>query len=148
VVLDRRLEIEGLPLHKRDPVYMREVIRRAAADPLGYVSKAAIQSVAFWVLGGDRLKTVIFAALQLPLLVLCAFAVRRSLWTHRRDLLGLAVVGGYLFLVHIAGLSIARYSMPLRPWIVMLAATFIAQRLFTQAGGSGFAAVLRSGAGR
>jgi len=127
--LDREHGIDNLPLHEREPFYEREIIREVRTDPLRCLFKVAVQSMSFWVLGGDRRKTAFFAALQIPVLFVFGVALRRRWSFERHTYFGLVVVGAYLFAVHIVALAIARYSMPLRPWIVLVAATFIAQRL-------------------
>jgi len=127
--LDRAQGIQDLSLAEREPFYKREIMREVRDAPLQYLRKAAVQSINFWVLGGDRRKTAFFAALQIPVLAVFAFALRQRRSIDRHVFLGLAVVGTYLFAVHIVALAIARYSMPLRPWIVLVAATFVAQRL-------------------
>ena len=120
--LNESLGIVGLPAVEREPYYRAVAIEEMRNPPWSLPRRMAIQSVSLWLLGGDRRNTLVFAALQLPVLILAALGVWRWKRFDPNDLVALAAVAGYLMLVHGASLAIARYSMPLRPWLVLLAA--------------------------
>jgi len=124
--LDRELGIENFPPCAREPYYMREELRRIRTQPGHFAYKLVAQSLAFWTLGGDRHKTLLFLMLQLPVLFLLPAALRFYWRTQRRALLGFYIVGCYMLAAHSISLAIARYSMPLRPWIVLIAASWVA----------------------
>ena len=124
--LDRELGIEGLSPCEREPYYMREELRRIRTQPARFARKLAAQSLAFWTLGGDRHKSLMFLLLQLPVLFLLPGALRFHWRTQRHVLLGFCIVGCYMVAVHSISLAIARYSMPLRPWIMLIAVTWVA----------------------
>jgi len=124
--LDRELGIEHVPPCVREAYYMREELRRIRTQPGHFAHKLVAQSMAFWALGGDRHKTLLFQMLQLPLLCLVPAAIRFHWRTHRRALLGFGVIACYMVMVHSVSLAIARYSMPLRPWIMLIVATWLA----------------------
>jgi hypothetical protein len=127
--LNDRLGIAGLSAVEREPYY-REVAIDELRHPIWSLPRRmAIQSASLWLLGGDRRNSLVFAALQLPVLALAAVAVWRLKAFAPDDLVGLGALAAYLILVHSATLAIARYSMPLRPWLVLLAALAFVPRL-------------------
>ncbi|HZN04214.1 MAG TPA: hypothetical protein VFD06_11590 [Candidatus Polarisedimenticolia bacterium] len=127
--LDASLGIAGLPAVEREPYYRAVALEEMRNPPWSLPRRMGIQSVSLWLLGGDRRNTLVFAALQLPVLILTGVAVWRGRTFRPNDLVALAAVAGYLILVHGASLAIARYSMPLRPWLVLLAALAFIPRL-------------------
>ena len=127
--LNASLGITGLPLVEREPYYRVAALEEMRNPPWSLPRRMAVQSVTLWVLGGDRFKTLVFAALQLPVMALAAWGVWRARTFAPDHLVGLAAVSVYLILLHTASLSFARYSMPLRPWLVLLAALAVIPRL-------------------
>ncbi|HET8945720.1 MAG TPA: hypothetical protein VFQ07_01955 [Candidatus Polarisedimenticolia bacterium] len=127
--LNARLGIAGLSAVEREPYYRAVAIDELRHPIWSLPHRMAIQSVALWLLGGDRRNTLVFAALQLPVLLLAILAVWRLRAFAPNDLVGIGALAGYLILVHSATLAIARYSMPLRPWLVLLAALAFIPRL-------------------
>jgi hypothetical protein len=127
--LNTALGIGDLPLQEREPRYREVALDEARGDPLGLLRKMAVQSIAFWFAGGDARNTLIFLALQAPLLALCLWSVTRWRTFPPADLVGVGSVSIYLLAVHSFSLAIARYSMPLRPWLVLLSGLALVSRL-------------------
>jgi hypothetical protein len=132
--LDRRLGIESLPLYEREPYYQRQAVGDVRNHPLGFARKVGVQGVTFWILGGDRRKTFLFTVLQLPVLVLFALAVRDRVRLDPGSLTGVCLVGAYFWAVYAVSLALCRYSMPLRPWLVVAVVTFLAGALGRKGG--------------
>jgi hypothetical protein len=126
--IDRDNGVSGEPLHEREPLYRRYVITRIFEDPVALLQKMTVQSLTLWVLGGDHRKTFVFAALQLPVLLLVGFAIASSRSTRHR-MVGFATVAVYLWGAYAFSLAMARYSMPLRPWMVLIGIGFAAAHI-------------------
>lgn len=127
--IDERLGIAGLPGYEKDSYYRTVAMDDWRQEPTSLVRKLAVQSLAFWTLGGSRAKTLLFTALQLPVLFVFLFALAQWLPTKTEALLGVVTVTAYLAAVHALSLAIARYSLPVRPWLVLVAVSFLYSRL-------------------
>jgi len=100
-------------------------VREMVSSPLTFIKKVASQLVSFWVLGGNRAKTVAFALMQIPVLGIAAGGMRVQLRSQPRAVFGVAAVGCYLIGVYSMSLAVCRYSMPLRPWMLLLGVGFL-----------------------
>src|SRR5207249_6936593 len=117
--IDHKFGIEERPLYEREPYYQQSAVREMVSSPLTFIKKVASQLVSFWVLGGNRAKTVAFALMQIPVLGIAAGGMRVQLRSQPRAVFGVAAVGCYLIGVYSMSLAVCRYSMPLRPWMLL-----------------------------
>jgi 4-amino-4-deoxy-L-arabinose transferase-like glycosyltransferase len=123
--LKSELGIHGLPLHEREDYYRNRIIENIKSDPVSFIQKLAIQSITFWILGGDFKNTIYYIILQIPLLVITLVAIWKWYPTSNRAFVGVLIVSFYLIAAHAASLAIARYSMPLRPWLILISVNFL-----------------------
>ena len=127
--IDRQYGIQDLPEENREPYYRKVALDRIRSSPWTFARKLATQAVSFWFLGGYRQNTLMFVALQLPLLCLMPLAFIYILREHEGTCISIGLMSCYMVVVHVASLSIARYSMPLRPWLVSIAVVFLCFRV-------------------
>jgi 4-amino-4-deoxy-L-arabinose transferase-like glycosyltransferase len=114
-VADAMLEVE------KDRVETIEVKRRVLHDPSGFVQKFFVQLFMFWYVVETRTRALFVGSVALVTLVLCGFGLlhaRRSgtmVWP-------VVMVLAYFNVIYAVFLAFARYSMPLFPTLVVLAA--------------------------
>jgi hypothetical protein len=114
-VSSARLEAE------KDRIEAAELSRMLFSQPVEFVKKVGIQLVTFWYLVVDRKQSLIVGVSALALLAMVVLGTRVGLrkgvpvW----PVLAIAI---YLNLVYASTLAMARYSMPLYPTLMVLAA--------------------------
>jgi 4-amino-4-deoxy-L-arabinose transferase-like glycosyltransferase len=111
-----------------DRQLMQTVAARWREAPSRVVSCAASNLVAFWFAGRTWLSTALNVVMQLPFLILalggaCILASR----SRAEALLPLALVGGYLWLLHSLVAAQARYSVPLVPFLALLSSVALVE---------------------
>ena len=125
--------VESKTGKKLDPVEQEAVIRdylfhKYLSSPAFFIKKVAIQSVQFWYLGGDKLRCILFAIMQLTLLIPCLFgivyAVKRGFF-----ILPLILIIIYFMIVHAVSFGAARYSVPIMPYVGIFAAYWMGTKL-------------------
>jgi len=106
---------------ERDRLESAEVKERVRKEPLGAVRKFFIQLVTFWYVVETRKKSLFVGAIAVVVLALAALGVRR---THRQGTTSWPVVAVPLYFnaIYAVFLAFARYSMPLYPTLIALAA--------------------------
>jgi hypothetical protein len=124
-VADARLEVE------KDRVESIEVKRRVLSDPAAFLGKVGVQLFTFWYIVETRAKSIFVGAVAALVLILAAAGVLRA---RREGHLVWPVVATILYfnVIYALFLAFARYSMPLFPTLVVLAAgglTSLAERL-------------------
>jgi hypothetical protein len=109
-------------------VLMNTVMSKYAAEPSLFARCAASNVFNFWFAGKTWRSTWLNVAAQTPYLMLAALgiwsAVKQRRFTHIAIVVGMNV---YLMGLHIPIHSQARYSVPLVPFLSLLAAVFLAQ---------------------
>ncbi len=109
---------------RRNDIYLTDSLDRYARDPLFVARKAAINAYLFWVLGETPTKTLVIAAMQIPLVALFAWsaagAIRRRGWASGPAVVCLLVL--VYWLVHLAVVACARYSAVLVAPMIAVAA--------------------------
>jgi 4-amino-4-deoxy-L-arabinose transferase-like glycosyltransferase len=110
---------------EKDRVEGNEAKRRLREEPLDFVRKAAIQTATFWYIVETKKKSLLVGAIALVTLGLCALGFLRA---RARGAVAWPVVTivVYVNLIYAAILAFARYSMPLYPTLISLAAGGVA----------------------
>ncbi|KPK41092.1 MAG: hypothetical protein AMJ78_06505 [Omnitrophica WOR_2 bacterium SM23_29] len=110
-----------LDIIEQEMVIVNHLFRKYLSSPLFFLKKVAIQSVQFWYLGGDKLRCLLFAIMQLTLLIPGLFgiiyAVRRRYFIA--PLLWIII---YTILIYAISFAAARYSIPIMPYVGIFAA--------------------------
>lgn len=111
---------------QKDALEGAEMKRRLKSEPFGFVRKFAVQVLTFWYVAETRVKSAFVGVIALVFLALAGrgvlLAVRRGsvVWPVPFVLL-------YFNLIYAAFLAFARYSMPLYPTLIVLAAAPLAE---------------------
>ncbi len=110
-----------------------EGMRNVLARPLATAGLSVRKLFRFWFcyIGESRALHVVVAVMQAVLVLPAAFGVWLA-WRRRSALLGLLPILAYFPLLHMASTSSARYSVPVLPYILILA-------VFAVVGSGGFA---------
>jgi len=118
---------------KLDPVEQEVTIRnyllrKYLSSPAFFFKKAAIQSVQFWYLGGDKLRSLLFAIMQSALLIPGLFGV---IYAAKRKffILPLVLIIIYFIFIHAVSFGAARYSIPIIPYVGIFAAYWMGTKL-------------------
>lgn len=122
---DSELGIRELPLWEKENYYRSRIFENIKKKPFDFFKKIIIQSVTFWILGANLKNTVCYAILQIPILITALVAVRKWFSISNRAFAGFIIVSLYFMAAHIPSLAIARYSMPLRPWLIFVSVNFV-----------------------
>ncbi len=105
---------------QQDQVLLRAALEEIAAAPTFLLRKLAVQSLTFWYLAGDRSKSLLSGALQIPVAILAlpgiVGAVRRRSWA---SLLLVPVIG--IMGVSILIFAFARLAITILPYLIGLA---------------------------
>ena len=90
-------------------------------NPGKHVTKVVTQAFSFWFLGGSAIQTAAYTVLAVPVLILALYAVFFTLGLRNIQVWAIVLTVGYFVAVHAVILALARYSVPVRPWVVLLA---------------------------
>jgi hypothetical protein len=106
---------------QKDRIELSEVKRRLLHEPVDFLRKFVIQLATFWYVVETRGKSLLVGAVALVVLVLASLGVVRA---RRQGALIWPVVSliVYINAFYAAILAFARYSMPLYPTLLILAA--------------------------
>lgn len=128
----KRLTVEDINARYRqsgvqpdDPLQVDRVLLQAGlaeiiADPLLAVRKVITGAATFWYLAGDRSKSLLTGALQIPLLLAALPGIRLAVKDLRKSRLLLMPIIGILGVSMIV-FSFARLSAPVMPYVIALA---------------------------
>lgn len=109
---------------RRNDIYLTDSLDRYARDPLFVARKAGINAYLFWILGETPTKTLVIAAMQIPLVAVfvpvAVGAIRRRGWASGPAVVCLMVV--VYWLIHLVVVACARYSVVLVAPMVAVAA--------------------------
>lgn len=117
-----------LDLVEREGVVIRHLYHKYLTSPLFFLKKVGIQAIQFWYLGGGRLRCLLFALMQVPLLILGLFGLV-SAARHKFFITPLLFIIIYFVIIHSISFGAARYSIPIMPYIGMFAAYAINTKL-------------------
>ena len=122
--LEARVDLEL----KKEKIESAEVKRRLLREPGGFVRKFAVQIFTFWYIVETRKKSLQIGAIALVLLTLAGFGWFRA---RRNGIDPTPIVATVLYfnLLYAAILAFARYSMPVYPVLLTLAAYGITEIL-------------------
>lgn len=119
---------KSLDLVGQEGVVRSYLFHRYLSSPLFFLKKVIIQAVQFWYLGGDKLHCLLFAIMQLTLLIPgllgIIYAVRQKYLVA--PLLCIII---YTMLVYATSVAGARYSVPIMPYVGIFAAYWIGTKL-------------------
>ncbi len=110
-----------LNLAEQEALIQNHIFHKYLSSPLFLLKKVVIQSVQFWYLGGDKLRSLLFAIMQLSLLIPGLFGVVYAL-RRRLFIMPLLLIIIYFMLIHAISVGAARYSIPIMPYVGMFAA--------------------------
>jgi 4-amino-4-deoxy-L-arabinose transferase-like glycosyltransferase len=122
--MEPRLDLEL----KKEKIESAEMKRRLTQEPLGFVKKFGIQLFTFWYVVETTKKSLAAGAIALVVLTTAFF----GWWRARRrgiDTTPVISVVLYFNLMYAAILAFARYSMPVFPTLLVLAAFGVARLL-------------------
>jgi hypothetical protein len=102
-----------------DRVLVWAALRRYAAEPLFWAKRVGVNALTFFYLSESPLKSLVLALMQLPLYALALWGLRRG---ANPGTLMLAAIVLYFVLAHACIVGWARYSVPVVPLVVILAA--------------------------
>lgn len=111
----------SLDLVERDRAILGHLFHKYLFSPLFFFKKVAIQSVQFWYLGGGKLRCLLFAVIQLSLLIPGFFGIVYGL-KKRLFIAPLLFIIIYFTLMHAISFGAARYSVPIMPYVGIFAA--------------------------
>jgi hypothetical protein len=100
-----------------------KALARIAADPAGYAKAFAVKLGAFWYYGQPRVVAGNLAV-QLPILLLAIAGYVRG-W-RKSDLLPFLSLSIYFLVIHSLTIVRMRYSIPIMPETILVAASFAA----------------------
>ncbi len=101
-------------------------LERIAADPLAFVRAFFVKAAAFWYFGQPKVIAGNIAV-QIPILLL-AVAGYWKRW-RRYDLLPFLLLSGYFIFIHALTIVRMRYSIPIMPETILVAAAFLFGRM-------------------
>lgn len=110
-----------LNLAEQETAVRNYLLHKYLSHPLFFLKKVAIQSVQFWYLGGDKLRSLLFAIMQFPLLIVGLFGMACAL-RRRFFIAPLLLIIVYFMVIYALSYSSARYSIPIMPYVGMFAA--------------------------
>lgn len=110
-----------LNIAEQERAVLRYLFHKYLSSPLSLLKMVAIQSVQFWYLGGDKLRSLLFAIMQSSLLIPGLFGVVYAL-RRRLFIMPLLLIIIYFVLIHAISIGAARYSIPIMPYVGMFAA--------------------------
>jgi 4-amino-4-deoxy-L-arabinose transferase-like glycosyltransferase len=102
-----------------DRVLVRAALRRYLAEPLFWAERVGVNAATFFYLSESPMKSLLLSLMQLPLYALALWGLRRG--ANPRTLM-LAAIILYFVLAHACIVGWARYSVPVVPLVVVLAA--------------------------
>jgi 4-amino-4-deoxy-L-arabinose transferase-like glycosyltransferase len=110
-------QIEAQKDHVEDAV----AISRVLHDPASFLGKFLVQLATFWYMVETRVTSLVIGGIALVILALSVLGILRA---RRASMVTWPVVAVILYLnvVYAATLAVARYSMPLYPMLLILAA--------------------------
>ena len=109
-------------------VLMNSVVSKYKANPALFARCAAENVFNFWFAGKTWRSTWLNVAVQTPYLLLAALGIWGSIKQRRFNHIAILVgLVAYLFCLHVPIHSQARYSVPLVPFLAVLAAMFLAR---------------------
>ena len=108
-------------LAERDAVMSNYLFHKYLSSPLFLLKKMAIQSVQFWYLGGSKWRCLLFAIMQLSLLIPGLFGIFFAI-KNRFFVVPLLLIIIYFVIVHSLAVTSARYSIPIMPYVAIFAA--------------------------
>jgi hypothetical protein len=101
---------------------LHQTVTKYRQDPGLYLRVCAQNALNFWIAGKTWLATGLNAIIQIPLLVFALLGVKLLFRRGRRQvLIMLLVLMSGILAIHIAVLAQARYSIPLMPFVSVLA---------------------------
>jgi hypothetical protein len=101
---------------------LRSVIHEYSTNPTLFARCVARNTLNFWFAGKDWRSTAFNVIVQLPLLFLAAVGARRALQSNHNAVLDVTLLlVVYLMALHVPILAQARYSVPLIPYLSILA---------------------------
>lgn len=116
-----------LNLVEQESAVRNYLSRKYLSSPAFFLKKTAIQSIQFWYLGGDKWRCLLFAIMQLSLIIPASFgivyAARQRFFTAP-----LLIIIIYFMLISAIGVAAARYSMPIMPYVGIFAAYWISTK--------------------
>ncbi|HLK36603.1 MAG TPA: hypothetical protein VKU41_07600 [Polyangiaceae bacterium] len=116
-----RFPVSALHEVEKDRIESAEVRSRVLKDPASFLHKFAVQFFTFWYIVETRRRSVLVGLVALAMLVLAGIGTVRAQRTGQLVWPVFAVIL-YFNVIYAAVLAFARYSMPLFPTIVVLAA--------------------------
>lgn len=122
--MEARIDLEL----KKEKIESAEAKRRLTQEPLGFIKKLAMQSLSFWYVVETRKKSLVIGAIALLTLSLAFLGWQRAR-KQGIDTTPVISVVLYFNLMYAAILAFARYSMPVFPTLLVLAAFGVAQLL-------------------
>ncbi|KPK39170.1 MAG: hypothetical protein AMJ78_08910 [Omnitrophica WOR_2 bacterium SM23_29] len=117
-----------LSLAEQETAVRNYLSHKYLSQPSFFLKKVAIQSVQFWYLGGDKLRSLLFAIMQFPLLIVGLFGMVCAL-RRRFFIVPLLLIIVYFMVIYALTYSSARYSIPIMPYVGMFAAYAIRTKL-------------------
>lgn len=104
-----------------DRMLMRSSWSHSLSDPLFFAKRALANFITFWYLSESKMKSLFLIFIQGPLL-LCVILVSILLWSKNQMIRPVVLLIGYYVAVHSLTVGWARYSVPIIPACLILAA--------------------------
>lgn len=89
-------------------------------EPIEFIKKIFTGILAYWYLGGSQFKSVLIAIINLPMLLLACLGLFYSI-KCKTNIIPLLLLILYFTLIHAVILAIARYSVPIMPYVIIFA---------------------------
>jgi len=107
-----------------DRTLSRASVAYSLSHPLFAVWRTVVNGLTFCYLSESRAKSLFLAVVEIPLMI-CAFAGARRLWRTVPLARICALLLAYFFVVHMLIVGWARYSVPIVPVALVLAAALL-----------------------
>jgi 4-amino-4-deoxy-L-arabinose transferase-like glycosyltransferase len=108
-----------------DRILRKVSLEEIAANPARFVRSGMLNLVGFWFRGPSRRSSVVSVAVHLPLLLLAMTGVVGALCAGHRAVWLLVLIIAYFNCTSVASAAFVRYSLPVMPLVVLLAASGI-----------------------
>ena len=117
-----------LDLVEREAAIWNYLLHKYLSSPAFFFRKVATEFVQLWYLGGDKLRCLLFASMQLTLLIPSLFGI---IYAARRNqfILPLMLIISYFVIVYSISVGVARYSLPIMPYVGIFAAYWMGMKM-------------------
>lgn len=110
---------------KGDRTLTAYAVRNYTRHPFAFVWRCVANLFTFWYLSESAVKSLVFGLLQISLVLLAALSFIKMNSPGKKSFLPFIVLCGYLFLVNGLVVGWGRYSMPMIPFLLLIASPLL-----------------------